>query len=146
MDRRRRRQQIRSLGERMDALLEGALGRAPLLAGSLYEQKAKCGKPQCKCAQGDYRHRMWCLSFVQGGKSRTRVVGASARAEVKEMTDRYRRWRQDRRRMRALFADLLAACDALVEARIEQGWRRYARLAARAKAGKTSGPAKRKED
>jgi len=136
MDVSRRRLQVRSLHRRIGTLLERFLARSPLFAGSLYEQKVQCGKPRCKCATGRYRHRMWCVSFVQDGRSRTRVVPASTRVEVKRMTEQYRRLREDRRQMRTLFDDLLAACDALAEARADQGRQRYARLVAQAKADK----------
>jgi hypothetical protein len=92
----RRRQEARALYEELGGLLDTLLGRSPLLPGSLYEQKGRCGKPQCKCAQGPYRHRLWCLSFVEDGRSRTRTVPAAVRPTVAGLTAEYRRVRQAR--------------------------------------------------
>jgi len=112
------------------ALAETVLDRSPLFPGSLYEQKTQCGKPACKCARGPYRHRQWCLSFLEEGRSRTRVVPVALRPAVAELAARYREVRQVRRRLAGLLADLLRKADALVEARCREGRRRYARLAA----------------
>ena len=90
MDVSRARQRIGSLYEKLARALDTARGRSAILAASLYEHKVRCGKPQCKCAKGSYRHVMWCISFVQDGKSCTRVVPESARADVERMVRRYR--------------------------------------------------------
>ena len=104
--------------------------RSPLFPGSLYEQKSQCGKPACKCARGPYRHRQWCLSFLEEGRSRTRVVPPALRPAVAELTARYREVRRARRRLARLLAELLRKADALAEVRCREGRRRYARLAA----------------
>ena len=136
MDPSRCRQEARALYEELGKLLDAFLGRSPLFPGSLYEQKSCCGKPQCKCAQGPYRHRLWCLSFVEDGGSRTRTVPAAIRPTVAGLTAEYRRVRQARRRAGEFFEALLAHADALAEARCRQGRRAYARLAAGAHPGK----------
>ena len=126
----RRRQEARALYEELGGLLDTLLGRSLLFPGSLYEQKSRCGKPLCKCAQGPYRHRLWCLSFVEDGRSRTRTVPAAIRPAVEGLAAEYRRVRQARRRAAELFEALLAHADALADARCRQGRKAYARLAA----------------
>jgi len=133
MDPSRRRQEARALYEELGELLPTLLDRSPLFPGSLYEQKSRCGKPRCKCAQGPYRHRLWCLSFVEDGGSRTRTVPAAIRPAVAGLAAEYRRVRQARRRAAELFEALLAHADALAKARCRQGRRAYARLAAGAR-------------
>lgn len=133
MDLSRRRQEARALYEELGELLPTLLDRSPLFPGSLYEQKSRCGKPHCKCAQGPYRHRLWCLSFVEDGGSRTRTVPAAIRPAVAGLAAEYRRVRQARRRAAELFEALLAHADALAKARCRQGRRAYARLAAGAR-------------
>lgn len=127
----RKRKQIGSLYRRIRTLLETILGRSPIFAASLYEQKVKCGKVQCKCAKGSYRHRMWCVSFMEGGKSRTRVVPIGERVAVEKMTKDYRRFRQARRQMRNLFEEILAAVDKVGGVRAADGRKRYGRLVAK---------------
>jgi hypothetical protein len=130
MDASRTRQEVRRLVQEVRTLAEAFLARAPLFPGSLYEQKSQCGKPACKCARGRYRHRQWCLSFLEEGRSRTRAVPAALRPAVAELAGRYREVRRARRRLVRLLAELVAKVDALGEVRCREGRRRYERLAA----------------
>ena len=132
MDPSRLRQKIRTLCPQIDAQIQIALDRSPLFAASLYEHKIKCGKPQCKCATiPSYRHHMWCVSFADQGRSRTRVVPQSDRPAVQDLTQAYRRFRQARRKIKDLSQQLLQAVDALGQARCQDGHKRYTRLASR---------------
>jgi len=130
MDPSRLRQKIRTLCPQIDAQIQIALDHSPLFAASLYEHKIKCG--QCKCATTpSYRHHMWCVSFADQGRSRTRVVPQSDRPAVQDLTQAYRRFRQARRKIKDLSQQLFQAMDALGEARCEHGHKRYTRLASR---------------
>ena len=129
----RARQRINALYQQLEELRPILLGRAPLLAAFLYEQNSRCGKSQCKCARGSYRHRLWCVSFLQGGKSCTRVVPPSVRSEVETLTSAYRRLRQSRRRIARMLPELLAAVDALSDARCKVGRARYEALVKKAR-------------
>jgi len=113
----------------LQTLTETFLESDPLFPGSLYELKTRCGKPECKCAQTDYRHRAWCVSFVEQGASRTRVVADSFRPEMTKMTDEYRRFRQAERQLRQALEDLLGEVEALREERSKSGRRHFERLA-----------------
>lgn len=134
MDPSRARRRSRELYELLGARLEVLLGRGALFAASLYEHRTVCGNPNCKCARGPYRHRQWCLSFLEEGRSRTRVVPKTIRADVERLTRDYRRFRRARRELAALFAELIDHVDAVGQARCELGRRRYARLVEKAKA------------
>lgn len=134
MDLSRAKRRSRELYELLGARLEVLLGRGPLFAASLYEHRTVCGKPRCKCARGPYRHRQWCLSFLEEGRSRTRVVPKAIRADVERLTGDYRRFRRARRELAALFAELIGHVDAVGQARCERGTRRYARLVEKAEA------------
>ncbi len=133
------RKKMRELQARLGELTELWMERAPLLDASLYEHRIRCGKPTCRCADGDYRHAMWCISFVQDGKSRTRVVQEPIRARVRELTERYRALRQGRRELAGLVEELLRCADVLQEARCRQGRKDYARLAQKAKSRRKGG-------
>lgn len=136
MDVSRVRQRLGALREQLGALLELFLERAPAFEGSLYEMKTRCGKPGCKCASGEYRHHIWCVSFKEGERKCTRVVGEEIRSEVEALTERYRRLRQGRRELQRIFEQILSAVDSLLEARCREGRKRYNRLAAQAKSVK----------
>ena len=131
----RLRQRMNSLYRQLGQALEVVLDRQPLFAASLYEHKIKCGKPHCKCAKSKaYRHHMWCVSFVDQGRSKTRVVPESDRAAVQDLTQAYRRVRQARRDIQQLTQQLLETADALAQAQCQTGYRRYTRIAAQAQA------------
>jgi len=110
------------------ALTEVALARSPLFPASLYRLKSRCGKPQCKCAKSAYRHEQWCISFLEGGASRTRTVPPELRAEIRKMTEEYRQFRQAERGLRRALDALITEMERMREARCEAGRRRYERM------------------
>jgi hypothetical protein len=73
-----------------------------LLRGSLVVQRRRCGKPNCRCADGVNLHETPALSYSQNGRTRTVVLPASEVAAVRAAIDRYR----------AALADLETAADA----------------------------------
>jgi len=128
MDVSRKRQNVLALYERIGEEMNAGLGRSSLFAGSVYTHKVRCGKPGCRCAQGDERHEMICVSYVEDGHSRTRVVPENVRVELVEMTEAYRECRKAQRQMKELFDQLLAGLHELVEERCAKGKQRFARL------------------
>jgi len=123
-----------SLYQQIGSELEVVMDRRPLFAGWVYEQQTKCGKAQCKCAKTSYRHRLWCVSFVEDGRSRTRVVPPEVRSDLQKLTTDYREFRHTRRQLVKEFEELLTLVDRLGRARCQEGEKRYARLMAKAKA------------
>ena len=133
------RQAMRARVERLRALLALLGGRSALLAASLYEHRSRCGKPQCRCARGDYRHRLWCVSFTEAGGSRTRVVAPDLKAAVAGRTGEYRRCRAARRELRRLAAELDALAARAERRRCREGRKRFRRLAAAGRRRKGAG-------
>lgn len=80
----------------------GSSGVPRLLRGSLVVQRRRCGKPNCRCADGVNLHETPALSYSQNGRTRTVVLPASEVAAVRAAIDRYR----------AALADLETAADA----------------------------------
>lgn len=62
------------------------------LRGTLTMRGVTCGKPGCRCAQGD-KHNALCLSSSQHGKSRQVVIPAALETEVRQWVDDYHRIR-----------------------------------------------------
>lgn len=112
------------IGEKLNAAVEDT----PLFSAYLYEHKVQCGRPTCKCANTSFRHPMWCVSFTENGRSRTRVVPIEQLSEVRDMTDAYRRFRQARSEIQKLCGELMAALDAFGERHCQEGKARYDRL------------------
>ena len=135
MDQSRTRQRVGILYERIGKRIEVLLGRSPLFAATLYVHRTRCGKPGCKCAEEDYRHESWCVSFREGDASRTRVIPKGLKTRVEKMTRQYQRSRKARREIRKLFDELMSQMDALEEYRCQEGTKLFDRLVSDAKGG-----------
>ena len=135
MDVSRNRQRARSLHERIGKRMEVVLGRSLLLAASPYVHRIKCGKPNCKCAEGEYRHEMECVSYKEEDKSRTRVIPKGKKTDVVKMTRAHKRFKTARREMKELFDELLREIDEVGAYRCQQGMDRFEKLCAESKRG-----------
>ena len=89
----------------------------PMVPGSLYRLRRKCGKPNCRCAHGEL-HETWVLTRSEQGKSRLYTVPAPDRASVREWASQYRRYQRARAQWVKRCAALLAQIDQLAEQRI----------------------------
>ena len=143
MDVSRRRQRAKSLHAQMGECLQLLLSRPALLAASPYKHRLKCGKAGGKCAEGDYRHEMDCISYVDDGNSRTRVIPKGTKADVVKMADAYKRFKDARRKMKELFEELLGEVDRIGEAQTCKGMERFERLCAKSKKAKADSKERR---
>jgi geranylgeranyl pyrophosphate synthase len=139
MDVSRHRQQARSLHQEIGKLMRVVLGRSLLLAASPYVHRIRCGKPGCKCAEGDYRHEMDCVSYMEGDKSRTRVIPKGKKTDVIKMTRAHKQFKKARREIKELFDELLNEIDQVGAYRCEQGMDRFRRICEQSKRAKTGG-------
>ena len=136
MDVSRHRQRTKSLHAQMGQRLQVILSRQVLLAASPYKHRIRCGKAGCKCAGGDYRHEMDCISYVEDGKSRTRVIPQEAKADIMKMADAHKQFKKARHKMKDLFEELLAEVDRIGEAQSFKGMERFEQLCAKSKKAK----------
>ena len=90
---------------------------SPMVPGSFYRLRRKCGKPTCRCAQGQL-HEAWVLTRSEEGKSRLYSVSAADRASVRAWASQYRRYQRARAQWVKRGAALLAQIDHLAEQRI----------------------------
>ena len=90
----------------------------PMVQGSLYQLRRKCGKPNCRCARGEL-HASWVLTRSEAGKSRLYSVPADQRGRLRLLTREYRRWQAARARLVKQSAALLALVDQLAELRLQ---------------------------
>ena len=63
------RKQILNLLNQIKDLLSIILSKNSLIKGTIYDQKKKCGNPNCKCARGEL-HITKLLSFSDKGKTK----------------------------------------------------------------------------
>ncbi len=114
----RTRQALVQLREELGQLLEVFLARDPLVKGSVYELRRKCGKPTCGCARGA-PHGTVVLSWSEAGRTRLQPLPASRRGDLRAAVRRYQRVRRARARLVKLHAEMLALIDALEARRRE---------------------------
>ena len=114
----RTRQTLVQLREEFGRLLEVFLGRDPLVKGSVYTLRRRCGKPTCGCAQG-HLHGTVVLSWSEAGRTRLQTLPPSRRGDVRAAVRRYQRFRRARARLVKLHAQMLRLIDALEAGRRE---------------------------
>ena len=115
----RLRQRLRDLESRLSSLLASLVAeRQPLVRGAFQTHGTRCGKPNCKCLQGEL-HPTAVLVVSEQGQRRNIYVRAADRQDLEQRNERYRRLRQNRAEIARVGAELLGLVDELLEALIE---------------------------
>jgi len=91
----------------------------PVIKGSVYELKRKCGKPGCKCMEGQL-HSSMVLSSSERGRTRLRIIPFGSLLEVKRKVQRYQALRRSRRQLVQTFKEMLQVLDEMEEIRREE--------------------------
>ena len=115
----RLRQSLRKLSDEARKLIEPSFSDKPVIKGSVYELKRKCGKPGCKCAQGEL-HRRMVLSASEKGKTRLRVIPHGFLVEVQIKVRRYQELRRARSRLVEVHRKMIRVMDEMEVMRREQ--------------------------
>ena len=115
----RLRLSLRRLSDEARKLIEPSFSDKPVIKGSVYELKRKCGKPGCKCAQGELHSRM-VLSASEKGKTRLRVIPHGFLVEVKIKVRRYQELRRARSRLVEVHRKMIRVMDEMEGMRREQ--------------------------
>ena len=115
----RLRQALRDLIRELEASLEVAFRRSPLVKGNVYELARKCGKPNCICTRGQL-HRSMVLSWSEGGKSRLFSIPPERVGELKEKSEEYLRVRRARARVSEICREIIAVLDQMEKLRREE--------------------------
>jgi hypothetical protein len=116
----RRRQKLWQAYAALARTLRTLQRSQPMVPGSLYLLRRKCGKPNCRCTQGQL-HASWVLTRSESGRSRLYGVPKEQRGALRPLTLEYRRWQLARARLVKEWAALMAMIDQLGEAR-RQPW------------------------
>lgn len=61
-----------------------------MIRGSVVLQRRRCGKANCRCADGEALHEATVLSYCEGGRNRTVMLSAGEVAAVRAAVARYR--------------------------------------------------------
>jgi hypothetical protein len=132
------RSQLRQAQQLLPGLLEACFAREPVLPGSLYTLRRKCGKPSCRCSRG-HLHESTVLSYRGQGKPRNLVPAPEHLLALRAMTDHYRCCRQARVQLVRWQRQVLDLVDALLAARVQRGEAEFSkRSAAHARSSRSS--------
>ena len=113
--RRRRLWQVWRTAERLVRRMQGAEAMCP---GSLYLLRRRCGKPTCRCRQGEL-HATWVVTRSEQGRVRLYRVPEKDRAQVRRLTAAYREWQRARAALVKVTNELLRLLDAQAETRLQ---------------------------
>ena len=89
----------------------------PMVQGSFYLLRRKCGKPNCRCASGQL-HASWVLTRSEAGKDRIYPVPKDQRAQVRRWAQEYRRYQRARAALAKAHPQLLALADQMAAQRL----------------------------
>ena len=89
----------------------------PMVQGSFYLLRRKCGKPNCRCANGQL-HATYVLTRSEQGKDRLYTVPKEQRAHLRKWAAEYRRYQRARAVLARRQARLLALVDQMAEQRL----------------------------
>jgi len=110
-----------SLRQRLDEikrLIEPFFSDQPVIKGTVYELRRRCGKPGCKCAQGELHARM-VVSASEKGRTRLRVIPGGFLGEVQVRVRRYQELRRARARLVVIHRQILKVLDEMETMRRE---------------------------
>ena len=115
----RLRHSLLQIVEEMKGLIEPFFSDRPVLKGTVYELKRKCGKPGCKCAQGELHARM-VVSASERGKTRLRAIPRGFLVDTQQRVKRYQELRRARARVVEIHRQMLKVMDEMEAMRREE--------------------------
>jgi hypothetical protein len=89
----------------------------PMVQGSFYLLRRKCGKPNCRCAAGQL-HATYVLTRSEQGQDRLYTVPKEQRAQVRQRAAEYRRYQRARAVLAKRQARVLALVDQMADQRL----------------------------
>jgi hypothetical protein len=115
----RHRQSLSQLADEIKRLIEPFFSDRPLMKGSVYELKRRCGKAGCKCVQGQLHARM-VISASERGKTKLQVIPHGFLVEVQNKVRHYQELRRARARLVQIHRKMLGVMDEMEGMRREE--------------------------
>ena len=113
------RQSLAGLAKEIRQIVEPFFSDKPVIKGSVYELKTKCGKPGCKCAKGQLHPHM-VLSASEKGKTKLRAIPRGFLVEVQTKVRCYQQLRGARARLVEVHKKILKVIDEMEAMRREE--------------------------
>jgi hypothetical protein len=110
------RQSLAQLADEIHQLLPVLNDRRPMIKGTVYEQRRKCGKPGCRCADGEL-HGSMMLSRSDGGRTKLMAIPSGHLKDFQVLTERYQRFRRARARLGQIYKAMVKLIDQLEKAK-----------------------------
>jgi hypothetical protein len=108
------RQQLWRDYRALGRLLRAMTSQGPLIPGSFYLMRRKCGKAACRCARGQL-HPAWVLTRTEAGQHKLYSVPPDQRAGVRQLAAAWRRYQRARARLVKQVAALLRLADQIAQ-------------------------------
>ena len=112
------RQRLWQIWRTAERLVRRMQHSQPMCPGSLYLLRRRCGKPTCRCREGEL-HATWVVTRSEQGRVRLYRVPAKDLARVRRLTGAYRDWQRARAALVKISAEILRQLDALAEGRLQ---------------------------
>jgi hypothetical protein len=109
------RQTLPRLASEIKGLVDPLFSDRPVIKGTVYELKRRCGKPGCK-----ELHTRMVVSASEGGKTRLQVIPKGFLVEVEAKVRRYQELRRVRARLGEIYRKMLGAIDQMEAMRREE--------------------------
>jgi len=113
------RQSLRRLADEARRLIRPFFSDRPVIKGSVYELKRKCGKPGCKCDQGQF-HSCMVVSSSERGRTRLAVIPPGFLAETQDKVQCYQGLRRARARLVEVHREMIRVMDKMEAMRREE--------------------------
>lgn len=104
----------------MAKLKDELISRKPMVRGTVYELKRKCGKPTCRCMKGEL-HKQMCIAVTSKGKTKLRSLKGDEIERLEKLTGFYRRFRKARVRFIKISQKIVSLSKQLEEKMMESG-------------------------
>ena len=115
------RLKMRRLLDEEEELANVLMGRKPLLKGTVYQMKTKCGKEGCKCQREGELHTAWRISRSHKGGVYARYLKEERDIlKGKQLTENYRRFRRARADLIKVHREQIKLVDLLEKGRREK--------------------------
>ena len=108
----RLRQQLVQLKDQPGELLPIFLGDSPLVKGTVYPLRRRCGKPSCRCARGELHESLVLTASVEG-RTKLRSLAEEQAERVRELTQRYQQFRTARADFVKRYVRMVKIIDAI---------------------------------
>ena len=102
--------------DHIEGLLRRLQAPGPLIAGSVYSRKRRCGKPRCRCVKGQL-HADRVLAIRRAGRVALRALDPIEDAPIEDGVAAWRGFRRERRELGSACRELLETVDRLGRAR-----------------------------